>query len=165
MKTQIVVTGGGAGGLELVRRLGAKLLVERNRTHIWKPLLHEVAAGSLDANLDEVGYGSHGYRWKYRYFYGNLETIDRDARQVVIAPERAQEVAEIVGEGMKLKADGVGGERAAREPRPSDRSLPSLIHCASALSCQMVQTAANCGVAVEYWQGNRSFGVDRRSIG
>ena len=56
-KTQIVVVGGGAGGLELVARLGATygreeydiILVERNRTHVWKPLLHEVAAGSLDA--------------------------------------------------------------------------------------------------------------------
>ena len=48
MKTQIVVVGGGAGGLELVRRLGRKdfdiILVERNHTHVWKPLLHEVAA-------------------------------------------------------------------------------------------------------------------------
>jgi NADH dehydrogenase len=54
LKTQIVVVGGGAGGLELVAKLGAKfgrehfdiILVERNNTHIWKPLLHEVAAGS-----------------------------------------------------------------------------------------------------------------------
>ena len=87
MKTQIVVVGGGVGGLELVRRLGAKLgrdiydviLIERNRTHIWKPLLHEVAAGSLDANLDEVGYRSHGHRWRYRSFLGSLEAIDREA--------------------------------------------------------------------------------------
>ena len=103
MKTQIVVVGGGAGGLELVRRLGAKfgrhgydiILVERNSTHIWKPLLHEVAAGSLDANLDEVGYRSHGHRWGYRFFYGSLETIDRANQQVVIAPifdENGQEV-------------------------------------------------------------------------
>ena len=67
LKTQIVVVGGGAGGLELVRKLGTYygredfdiILVERNPTHIWKPLLHEVAAGSLDANLDEVGYRGH----------------------------------------------------------------------------------------------------------
>lgn len=75
-KTQIVVVGGGAGGLELVRRLGAKygrkrhdiILVDKNLSHIWKPLLHEVAAGSLDANLDEVGYRGHCYRWGYRFF-------------------------------------------------------------------------------------------------
>ncbi len=105
MKTQIVVVGGGAGGLELVRRLGAKLgrrdydviLVEKNRTHIWKPLLHEVAGGSLDANLDEVGYGGHGYRWRYRFFYGAMESIDRSARQVVIAPVLDEDGSEIVG--------------------------------------------------------------------
>jgi len=105
MKTQIVVVGGGAGGLELVRRLGAKLgrdsfdiiLVERNATHIWKPLLHEVAAGSLDANLDEVGYRSHGFRWRYRFFAGTLETVDREARQVVIAPVLDEDGTEIIG--------------------------------------------------------------------
>lgn len=94
MKTQIVVVGGGAGGLELVRKLGARLgreafdviLVERSRTHVWKPLLHEVAAGALDANMDEVGYGRHANRWGYRFFFGSLEGIDRQARQVVIAP-------------------------------------------------------------------------------
>jgi NADH dehydrogenase len=105
MKTQIVVVGGGAGGLELVRRLGAKLgrdnydiiLVERNRTHIWKPLLHEVAAGSLDANLDEVGYRSHGYRWCYRFYYGSLESIDRSKRQITVAPVLDEDGSELIG--------------------------------------------------------------------
>jgi NADH dehydrogenase len=105
LKTQIVVVGGGAGGLELVRRLGAKLgrdeydviLLERNRTHIWKPLLHEVAAGSLDANLDEVGYRSHGHRWRYRFFYGSLEAIDREARQVIVAPVPDEDGTEMIG--------------------------------------------------------------------
>jgi hypothetical protein len=50
--------------------------------HIWKPLLHEVATGSLDANLDEVIYPSHGHRWSYRFFYGALESIDREARTI-----------------------------------------------------------------------------------
>jgi NADH dehydrogenase len=48
----IVVVGGGAAGLELATGLGDKLgkrkrasitLIERSRTHLWKPLLHEVA--------------------------------------------------------------------------------------------------------------------------
>ena len=93
-KTQIVVVGGGAGGLELVAKLGRALgrvdfdiiLVDRQQTHIWKPLLHEVAAGSLDANLDEVGYRAHAQRWGYRFFDGALEGVDRAAREIVIAP-------------------------------------------------------------------------------
>ena len=56
-KPKIVVIGGGAGGLELATQLGHKLgkkkqaeilLIDKNRTHIWKPLLHEVATGSID---------------------------------------------------------------------------------------------------------------------
>lgn len=104
-KTQIVVVGGGAGGLELVRKLGARfgrekfdiILVEPHPTHVWKPLLHEVAAGSLDANLDEVGYREHGHRWGYRFFMGRMETIDREKRQVIIAPILDEDGSEIIG--------------------------------------------------------------------
>jgi NADH dehydrogenase len=104
-KTQIVVVGGGAGGLELATRLGSHfgrdafdiLLVEKNRTHIWKPLLHEVAAGSLDANLDEVGYRSHGHRWGYRFFYGAMESVDLTSRHIVIAPILDEDGREIMG--------------------------------------------------------------------
>ncbi len=104
-KTQIVVVGGGAGGLELVRKLGRAfrrkhfdiILVEPHQTHIWKPLLHEVAAGSLDANLDEVGYREHAHRWNYRFFQGRLEAIDRDGRQVIVAPLLDEDGSEIIG--------------------------------------------------------------------
>ena len=103
-KTQIVVVGGGAGGLELVKKLGAHfgdssfdiILVEPQRTHVWKPLLHEVAAGALDANLDEVGYRSHGHRWRYRFFNGAMEAIDREKRQVVIAPILDEDGGELI---------------------------------------------------------------------
>ncbi len=103
-KTQIVIVGGGAGGLELARRLGARygrerhdiILVEKNRTHVWKPLLHEVATGSLDANLDEVGYRSHCHRWGYRFFLGALESIDTGTREVVIAPMLDEDGSELI---------------------------------------------------------------------
>ena len=54
-ETRIVVVGGGAGGLELMARLGRRfgrerrydaIRLERNRTHVWKPLLHEMASGA-----------------------------------------------------------------------------------------------------------------------
>ena len=62
---EIVIVGGGAGGLELATRLGDHLgrrgrarvtLVERGRTHLWKPLLHEVAAGSMDLDAHDLDY-------------------------------------------------------------------------------------------------------------
>jgi NADH dehydrogenase len=70
----IVVVGGGAGGLELVTRLGNKLgkkrkaritLVDAGLTHVWKPLLHEVASGSLDANANEINYRAHASNHHY----------------------------------------------------------------------------------------------------
>jgi len=62
---RIVIVGGGAGGLELATRLGDSLgrkgraevtLIDRSRTHLWKPLLHEVAAGSMDLDDHEIEY-------------------------------------------------------------------------------------------------------------
>ncbi len=111
-KTQIVVVGGGAGGLELVRKLGAKfgrknhdiILVDKNLSHIWKPLLHEVAAGSLDANLDEVGYRGHCYRWGYRFFQGSLDGIDRENRTISLAPVHDDSGAEIIA-GHEIRYD------------------------------------------------------------
>lgn len=111
-KTQIVVVGGGAGGLELVRRLGAKygrkhhdiILVDKNLSHIWKPLLHEVAAGSLDANLDEVGYRGHCHRWGYRFFQGSLDGIDRIGKTISLAPVKDEDGSELI-DGHTIRYD------------------------------------------------------------
>jgi len=102
---QIVVAGGGAGGLELVRQLGMRLgrkacdviLLEPQQTHVWKPLLHEVAAGALDANLDETGYREHAHRWHYRFFQGRLESIDRERRVAIVAPILDEDGSELIG--------------------------------------------------------------------
>ncbi|MCE9665554.1 NAD(P)/FAD-dependent oxidoreductase [Halomonas sp. M5N1S17] len=94
-KTRMVVVGGGAGGLELVTRLGRRLgrrgkaeitLIDRNSTHIWKPLLHEVATGALDSSIDEISYQSHAQLNGYRFQRGTLHGLDRDARQLRLAP-------------------------------------------------------------------------------
>jgi len=62
---RIVVVGGGAGGLELVTRLGNQLgkrgrahvtLIEKARTHFWKPHLREIAAGTVDLHRYAVDY-------------------------------------------------------------------------------------------------------------
>jgi NADH dehydrogenase len=87
----IVVVGGGAAGLELVTRLGDRLgrpgraritLVERARTHLWKPLLHEVAAGSLDPNAHEVNYLAQAHWHGFRYRFGEMVGLDRAAKKL-----------------------------------------------------------------------------------
>ncbi len=103
----IVVVGGGAGGLELVTRLGNKLgkknkarvtLVDAGLTHVWKPLLHEVASGSLDASANEINYRAHARKHHYEFQLGRMNGLDRDAKQLVIAAFHDQDGAEVVPE-------------------------------------------------------------------
>lgn len=91
----IVIVGGGAGGLELATKLGRKLgrknkaritLIDKNRVHIWKPLLHEVATGSLDTEIDGVVYRAHAATHGYHFQLGALESIDRESKKLRLAP-------------------------------------------------------------------------------
>ncbi len=92
---KIVVVGGGAAGLELATRLGRKLgrkgmaeitLIDATRTHLWKPLLHQVAAGSFDPAQHALEYLAHA-RWNhYRFRLGVMSGVDRVAREVILAP-------------------------------------------------------------------------------
>lgn len=92
---KIIVVGGGAGGLELVTKLAKTLgkngqaditLVDRSRTHVWKPLLHEVAAGVIDKSSDGVDYQMHAARYRYRFQLGNLSQVDHANKTIRLDP-------------------------------------------------------------------------------
>jgi NADH dehydrogenase len=92
---RIVVVGGGAGGLELVTRLGHKLgrrgkahvtLIEKARTHFWKPHLHEIAAGSMDLHTHAIDYLAQSHWHHFRYRLGSMVALDRERREVHVAP-------------------------------------------------------------------------------
>ncbi|MEQ9885536.1 NAD(P)/FAD-dependent oxidoreductase [Pectobacterium zantedeschiae] len=91
---KIVIVGGGAGGLELATSLGHKLgrkkkaditLVDRNHSHLWKPLLHEVATGSLDDDMDALSYLAHARNHHFQFQLGMLTDIDREQQQIQLA--------------------------------------------------------------------------------
>jgi NADH dehydrogenase len=91
---RIVIVGGGAGGLELATKLGdsfsadkiAVTLVDKNRTHIWKPKLHEVAAGSMDLADQELDYIAQAHWHHFRFRLGELVGIDREKKEIQVAP-------------------------------------------------------------------------------
>jgi NADH dehydrogenase len=92
---KIVIVGGGAGGLELATQLGRKLgrhkkaeiiLIDANPTHLWKPLLHEVATGALDSGIDELNYRAHGKQHGFSFQIGRMSGLDRDNKAVVLEP-------------------------------------------------------------------------------
>lgn len=91
---RIVVVGGGAGGLELVTRLGDKLgrkgkarvmLVDRARRHIWKPMLHAVAAGSLDPASEALDYMAQAHWHGFHFRLGEMTAVDRANKVVHLA--------------------------------------------------------------------------------
>jgi NADH dehydrogenase len=92
---RILIIGGGAGGLELASKLGKTLgkkgkaqvtLIDAYPTHIWKPLLHEVAAGTMDVNDDELDYLAQANACHFRFVLGRMNGLDRAAKQVKLAP-------------------------------------------------------------------------------
>lgn len=92
---RIVIIGGGAGGLELATRLGDTLgkssraqitLVDRCPTHVWKPLLHEVAAGSLDTSAHQIEYAAQAHWHHFEFSQGELVGLDRNAKTLRLAP-------------------------------------------------------------------------------
>lgn len=92
---RIVIVGGGAGGLELAARLGRRLppggpaevlLIDAALTHVWKPQLHELAAGTLGGPDQETDYLQQARRHGFRFHLGRVESMDRAARRLWLAP-------------------------------------------------------------------------------
>ena len=92
---KIVIVGGGAGGLELATRLGKAYgrsnkvivtLVDKNRTHIWKPKLHEIASGSMDFGDHEVDYMAQAHWNHFTFRIGELKGLDRGNKTIDLFP-------------------------------------------------------------------------------
>jgi NADH:ubiquinone reductase (H+-translocating) len=102
---RIVIVGGGAGGLALATQLGKRLgkhglaeitLVDAARTHVWKPLLHQLAAGSFDTHAEEIEYLAQA-RWNhFKFRLGCLTGLDRQAKTVQLAASHDDTGREII---------------------------------------------------------------------
>ncbi len=101
----IVVVGGGAGGLELATRLGDSLgkhnravitLIDSTRTHVWKPLLHEIAAGSMNPDKHELEYLAQAHWHHFNFRLGRMDGLNRKKREVTIAPYFDEDGVEVI---------------------------------------------------------------------
>jgi NADH:ubiquinone reductase (H+-translocating) len=142
---QIVIVGGGAGGLELATALGDRLgkrgkaqvtLIDKARTHIWKPKLHEIAAGSMDINAHELDFLAQSHWHHFRYRIGEMIGLDRERREVHVAAfadEDGQQVTPrrvfrydtlVISVGSQSNDFGTPGvkEHALRLETPNDAS-------------------------------------------
>jgi NADH dehydrogenase len=101
----IVIVGGGAGGLELATRLGDTLgrkgkaaitLIDKTRTHVWKPLLHEIAAGSMNPDKHELEYLAQAHWHHFRFRLGTMDGLDRTKKEVYVAPYHDEDGVEVI---------------------------------------------------------------------
>lgn len=102
---RIVIVGGGAGGIQLATRLGDRMhrsrkasvvLVDRSAAHLWKPLLHEVAAGSMDANTHQLEYAAQARWHHFEFQQGVLVGLDRIAKVITVSAVRDEDDVEIL---------------------------------------------------------------------
>jgi NADH dehydrogenase len=102
LHSEIVIVGGGAGGLELACKLGRELgpsrvtLVDSLLYHIWKPSLHEVAAGTLDIHQEGLSYQMLGHDNGFTFVYGPLSGLDATARRMTVGAVHAKSDGEEV---------------------------------------------------------------------
>ncbi len=93
---RVLICGGGAGGLPLATMLQSRAkrnglaitLIDPSATHVWKPLLHEFASGSMDTGAHEIAYLALAAWHGFTFSQGPLEGIDREAREVLIGAAR-----------------------------------------------------------------------------
>jgi NADH dehydrogenase len=100
-----VIVGGGAGGLELATKLGDSLgkkkkaeitLIDCTKTHVWKPLLHEIAAGSMNPDKHELEYMAQAHWHHFRFRLGRMDRLNRHKKEVSIAPYIDEDGKEII---------------------------------------------------------------------
>jgi NADH dehydrogenase len=104
---RVLIVGGGAGGLPLAARLGDRYgdgravgvtLVDACATHVWKPLLHEVAAGRMDVAAHDIDYLVLAQWHRFQFRQGSLAGLDRAAREAHIGRVLDDEGGEVLPE-------------------------------------------------------------------
>lgn len=101
----VVIVGGGAGGLELATKLGDSLgkqgkalitLIDKSKTHVWKPLLHEIAAGSMNPEKYELVYIAQAHWHHFKFRLGSMDTLDRAKREISISAHFDEDGIEVI---------------------------------------------------------------------
>lgn len=92
---RIVIAGGGVAGLDLASSLARRwqlhrresaafsvTLVDRSYSHVWKPMLHTIAAGTRDVSQQQTSYVAHASLTGFQYQPGEILGLDRRARKL-----------------------------------------------------------------------------------
>ncbi|MFT9441364.1 MAG: NAD(P)/FAD-dependent oxidoreductase [Acetobacter papayae] len=94
-KSEILIVGGGVAGLALATRLGETLgkrgearitLIDKSFSHVWKPMLHCFAAGTVQNENNRISFMSQASRHYFDFWPGEVIAVDRENRKAVLGP-------------------------------------------------------------------------------
>ena len=183
MQSEIVIVGGGAGGLELACKMGRKLgpskvmLVDSRLYHVWKPSLHEVAAGTLDIHQEGLSYQMLAHDCGFTFVYGAMTALDSAARLLSVGPVSAASDGEqifparsirysslVIAVGSTSNYFGVPGARehtiSLNATEDAERFRLRLLRLLARTAEAKGEGAANPGVAVAKAIGSGTFDSD-----
>jgi NADH dehydrogenase len=101
----VLIVGGGVAGLEIATQLGRRnqarwrtrskpyrvTLLDAGSAHVWKPMLHTIAAGTRDVYQQQVAYAAQARRAGFAYYPGTMCGLDRLLKKVTVAPVMAKD--------------------------------------------------------------------------
>ena len=180
MHSEIVIVGGGAGGLELACKLGRKLgpskvmLVDSRLYHVWKPSLHEVAAGTLDIHQEGLSYQMLAHDRGFTFVYGAMTALDAGARTIGVGAVSAASDGEeifpartisyrslVIAVGSTSNYFGVPGARehtiSLNATEDAERFRLRLLRLLARTAEAKGEGASNPGVAVAKAVGSGTF--------
>jgi NADH dehydrogenase len=180
LHSEIVIVGGGAGGLELACKLGRKLgpskvmLVDSRLYHVWKPSLHEVAAGTLDIHQEGLSYQMLAHDCGFTFVYGAMTALDAAGKTLVVGPVSAASDGEeifpartisyaslVIAVGSTSNYFGVPGAReytiSLNATEDAERFRLRLLRLLARAAEAKGEGAANPGVAVAKAIGTGTF--------
>jgi hypothetical protein len=99
-------------------------LIDASLTHVWKPLLHEVAVGTLDSYKDDVIFLGHAKGHGFTFQQGRMDGLDRERKEVWLAPLRDADGREVIPRWYQRGAGSTRASRGTIRSRPATRPWP-----------------------------------------
>ena len=88
---RVLIVGGGIAGVVVATKLGRTgranvTLVDKSLSHVWKPTMHTIAAGTSSAERQRLSLLALAKRNGFMFWPGSLEGVDRSAKRVTLSP-------------------------------------------------------------------------------
>lgn len=101
---RVLVVGGGVAGVEIASALGklrdphiaSVTLVDADSAHVWKPMLHTIAAGTRDLAQQQTTYLAQATDANFAFQPGAMSALDKENQEIILNPIMSADGREVV---------------------------------------------------------------------